>query len=326
MRRSDLCGWVHDAAGAAAIIGDPQNDVTDDQGAIEFILGTPSFDSDKPPVILFDALRALHGTWKRGKQGIGDCVSWGYELAATLVHAVDIFVRKEPWVWGGEFATEPIYGGSRVEARGVSRGGWSDGSYGAAAAKFVTKWGALRRINYALTTGNPEHDLTRYSAERAKQWGNYGCGGESDGGKLDLVARETPVSSADLTRTFEEAAVCIENGFPVPVCSDQGFGPRGAEGFAKPSGTWMHCMCFAGVRYDRPGLLLTNSWGNSWGTSKPFYPLNYWPEVQKCSAWIEPEVATRMLSKWEDSFALTGVDGLKRRKIDWESGWEIVGR
>lgn len=282
---------------------------------------------DGNPVILFDALKAIHPTWRRGAQGIGDCVAWGFELACTIVTAVDIYHKKKPWMWKGEYATEPIYGGSRVEARGRSQGGWSDGSYGGAAAKWLTKWGALRRLNYSLKTGIAEHDLTKYDAKRAKDWGNWGCGGRPDSGKLDAVAKEFPVREAYLVTKYEDAVSAIENGWPIAVCSGQGLGQRNSDGFAPPRGSWAHCMCFTGVRYDKPGLLCTNSWGNSWGTSNPFGPgLNdYWAEVRKCSAWVDARTVEGMLRQ-QDSYVICGVDGLEPRNIDWSLGWEISGR
>lgn len=279
------------------------------------------------PVILFDALKVVHPNWKRGAQGIGDCVSWGYELACTLATAVDIIYHKNPLLWRGEYATEPIYGGSRVEARGRSSGGWSDGSYGAAAAKWITKYGCLRRLNYSVATGNEEHDLSRYSADKAKNWGNYGCGGRYDSGKLDEIAREFPCRSAYLVTRYEDAVSAIENGWPVAVCSGQGLGKRDSNGFAPARGSWSHCMLFSGVRYDTPGLLCTNSWGNSWGTSAPFGPGldDYWAEVRKCSAWVDAGTCDRMLRQ-QDSFVVTGIDGLEPREIDWSVGWDISGR
>src|SRR5690606_9024346 len=140
------------------------------------------FKGDKVDTFLYRSLYKAHkhkfGTdWKVGSQGIGDCVSWGW------AHAVDIHTAV---LWGhGEIsdwkpaATESIYGGSRVEASGRSRGGYSDGSYGGAAAKWVRDWGIVFRERY------DDHDLTVYSSTRAKAWGNFGNGGEGDNGKLD---------------------------------------------------------------------------------------------------------------------------------------------
>lgn len=328
---ADYCGWIHNPDGVARIIGDgsvPVWEMTDlDRHELRCGDVMGRMETDKPPIMLTDALLESEPGWKRDRQGIGDCVSFGFELCASLVHAVDINIHGLPWLWHGPYATEPIYGGSRAEARGVKTGGWSDGSYGAAAAKWLTKWGALLRADYSKSTGNADHDLRVYSADRAKQWGNYGCGGAKDSDKLDMIAKETPVKSAHLVRSFLDGAAAIESGYPLAVCSGQGFGARGKDGFAPATGSWAHCMCFAGLRYDIPALLLLNSWGNSWGTTAPFYPANY-PhlEVLKCAAWVRADVVTSMFAQWEDSFALTGIQGLKRREIDWSKGWEVKGR
>lgn len=279
---------------------------------------------DGKPIILLEALLAIEPSWKRGAQGIGDCVSWGWELAAGIATAVDIFVNDEPWQWRGLYATEPIYGGSRVEARGKSSGGWRDGSYGGAAAKWVTKWGCLRRLNYSLATGNEEHNLTTYNSDKAKNWGNYGCGGKSDMGALDRVAKEYPVKETYLVTSYDDAVSAIENGWPITVCSGQGLGQRDSDGFAPARGSWSHCMCFTGVRYDKPGLLCTNSWGNSWGTKRPFGKgiESTHDEIKKCSAWVSAKTVDRML-KQQDSYIVTGVRGLEPRDINWGEKWDV---
>jgi hypothetical protein len=323
-------GWQPNPAGVKAILADDDAAVWPISARSEERLNIAQtlerMGTDTPPVILFDALMPLQPSWARGSQGIGDCVSWGFELCAALNIAVDIMVRKAPWKWAGEVATEPIYAGSRVEARGVDRGGYSDGSYGGAAAQWLTQWGVLHRIDYSLATGNKEHDLRTYSADRAKSWGNYGCGGKDDQGKLDTVAKSYPVEAAHLVTKFAVAAAAIESGYAIPVCSNLGFGARSANGFAPRKGSWSHCMALTGVRYDKPGLLLTNSWGNSWGDEAPFYPTDYpYAEVIKCSAWITQAAVEAMLAQ-EDSYILTGVAGLERRAIDWATGWNIGGR
>jgi hypothetical protein len=266
--------------------------------------------------VLYPALFSLHPSWRRGSQGIGDCVSWGYELACTLLKAIQIVSLGRPEMWHAEVATESIYGGSRVEARGRKTGGWSDGSYGAAAAKWVHEWGVLLRQNYSQQTGNSDHDLSSYSSKRAKDWGNWGCGGQSDKDALDLVAREHPVQTVSLVATFDEAAAAIQNGFPVPVCSGQGFSSaRDKEGFCAPQGSWAHCMCFIGVRYGaRPGLLCANSWGRS--VKGPFWPAEAPEAITWCAWWVDADVCNRMLSG-RDSFALSNFKGFPARKLDF---------
>jgi len=264
---------------------------------------------DREPILLYRALYEAHrsrfGTdWKVGAQGIGDCVSWGWAHGADIHLAVlwKLGVSSE---WKPA-ATEAIYGGSRVEAEGVSFGGWSDGSYGGSAAKWVRDWGILFRQPYEGV------DLTTYSSKRAKDWGAYGCGGRGDSGKLDEVAKKHPVRHVALVTGFEDAAVAIASGYPVPVCSGQGFSKvRDRDGFARPSGSWAHCMCFVGVRYEpRPGLLCLNSWGTSW-ISGPKFPADQ-PDG---SFWVDAEVATRML-RGRDSFAVSGIEGFPYRNLD----------
>lgn len=271
--------------------------------------------ADGQPVLLYRALykahQAKYGTaFSVGRQGIGDCVSWGWAHAANI-HLAVMWELGDSAEWH-DAATEAIYGGSRVEARGKTFGGWSDGSYGSAAAKWVRDWGCVFRQRYDGV------DLTTYSATRAKDWGAYGCGGKSDNGALDTIAKQHPVRDVALVRSFEEAAAAIASGYPVAVCSMQGFASsRDSDGFARASGSWAHCMCFIGVRYDRPGLLCLNSWGATW-ISGPKWPADQ-PEG---SFWVEAAVATRMLSGG-DSFAVSGYEGFPYRPLD-HGNWVMV--
>lgn len=275
-------------------------------------------DDDKTQVLLYrPMLKAYQRKYGKpfvvGQQGIGDCVSWGYKHGCDITLAVDCelgAVPREDWI---EAATEAIYGGSRVEAHGgpPPNGGWGDGSYGGGASKFLHDFGVCFRKDY------PEFgfDLTQYSSRRAKDWGNYGCGGQSDNGRFDAEAKKHPVRNVSLVVDFDEAAAAIKSGYPVPVCSGQGFSSsRDQAGFCRPSGGWSHCMCFIGVRYDRPGLLCLNSWGPSWVSGPK------WPDDQpEGSFWVDADVATRML-RGRDSFALAGVGGFKWRDLkhgDW---------
>lgn len=280
------------------------------------------FARDDSPVLLYRALYEAHAAhhggqqWIVGAQGIGDCVSWGWAHGANIRLAVDWKLGNSGG-WSNA-ATEAIYGGSRVEARcgddKSCKGGWGDGSYGGAAAKWVRDWGIVFRQPY-----NPIGiDLSEYDAGRAKQWGNFGCGGSGDNGRLDKIARDHPCE-VTLVTSFEEAAAAIASGYPVPVCSGQGFSSkRDNEGFCRASGSWSHCMCFVGVRYgERPGLLCLNSWGPTWVTGPK------WPDDQPDgSFWVDRATAERML-RGEDSFAIASVAGFKFRDLH-HGDWAVV--
>ena len=242
--------------------------------------------------------------WVVGRQGIGDCVSWGFAHSVWIAQCVDWETGRLPNPPPFP-ATESIYGGSRVEARGKKTAGYSDGSYGGAAAKWVRDWGVVFREKY------PEHDLTVYSSSRAKDWGNWGNGGQNDRGKLDAVAKQHPAKHVALVRNFKEAAAAIESGFPVAVCSGYSFSTtRDAQGFSArtPQG-WAHCMALISVRYDRPGCLCLNSWGPSW-VSGPKYP----DDMPEGAFWIDAKHIDGMLSG-EDSFAVGSVDGFRWRDL-----------
>lgn len=280
----------------------------------DFVLDYAAMARDQDPIILAEALIETMPRWRRGRQGIGDCVSWGWEMVATCAAAWQSL--NEPGTrFRGEYATEPIYGGSRVEARGRRTGGWSDGSYGGAAAKWSTDWGCLLRADLSAV-GSAEYDLRQYDSQKAKNWGHYGCGGKNDASKLDQAAKDYPLGHCVLVTNFDDAALAIANGYPIAVCSMYGFGSRGRDGFAPHRGSWAHCMCFVGVRFDQPGLLCMNSWGNSWGTKDPHAYVDH-PELQKCTAWVSARDVNGML-RGRDSFAGGRPAKLERKPIQWE--------
>lgn len=273
-------------------------------------------------VFLWVYLLAVCPTWRRGAQGIGDCVSWGAELVATMLMAIGAALRGESWE--GEAATEPIYGGSRVEANGGRLAGYSDGSYGAAAAKWLRNWGVILRADYSAITGNPEHDLRRYDKDKAKRWGNFGCGGAKDArgeGPLDVVARKHPVKSTSLVQNAEQADAAIQSGYPISVASNIGFGNmrRNADGVVRASGTWNHQMMIAGVRWLRGQrqFRLFQSWGKS--ASGPDPGIND-QAISDCSWWITEEDANRIFRQG-DSFAFSDLQGFPPRALNFKGAW-----
>ena len=270
---------------------------------------------------LREAHKAAYGTeWTCGRQGIGDCVSWAWAHAINTATAVE-------WKLGTinewrAVSTESIYGAARVNARGFPidgkqpYGGFQDGSYGAAAAKAVTTYGVLFRRKY------DHYDLTTYSADRAKEWGAYGLGGKDDNGRAEEEARKFLVKNVAYVRTFEGASKAIDSGYPVAVCSQQGFRPnsgkvRDKDGFGPPDGVWAHGMCFVATRYDRPGLLCVNQWGEDW-ISGPVWPA----DQPKGTFWVDAAVVNGMLAGTYngrpnyDSFCVAALAGFEKRPLD----------
>jgi hypothetical protein len=243
--------------------------------------------------------------WKRGAQKIGSCVGWGWALSCDILAACDIHVRSEAEVYGGRVLEASVYAFSRVEVRGQRNLG-GDGSYGGAAAKAVTKFGTL---HYGIDYGGDR--FTDNSGTREKEWGREGVPD-----RLEKYAANHKVSSVALTTSFEDAARAIQNGYPVAVCSMQGFSMTQREGYLTPMGSWAHCMMFAGVRWKPyPALLCVNSWGDCYsGDVDKTLPVQF----QRSAGWVRAETCTRML-KGEDSFALSGYSGFAPRKL--EGNW-----
>jgi hypothetical protein len=137
---------------------------------------------------------------------------------------------------------------------------------------------------------------------------------------LEKYAAEHTVSSVALVRTFEDAARAIQNGYPVAVCSMQGFSMTLRDGgYLSPMGSWAHCMMFAGVRWKPyPALLCVNSWGDCYsGDVDTALPVQF----QRSAGWVRAETCSRMLSG-EDSFALSGYSGFAPRTLpaNWLEG------
>jgi hypothetical protein len=86
-------------------------------------------------VFLWLPLLAVKPHWRRGAQEIGSCVAWGAELVATMLMAMQHVAGESSWT--EEAATEPIYGGCRVEALGERSGGYTDGAAGSWAAEWL---------------------------------------------------------------------------------------------------------------------------------------------------------------------------------------------
>lgn len=234
-------------------------------------------------------------------QELGDCVGQHFTLGVDALCAVEVTAgqREE---WRGRFSTEVTYALSRVEVGGGRIRG-DDGSTGAWAAQALLQYGSLLRGRYG------DYDLTKYRPDLAKRWGDMGCPDE-----LEREAREHPIKAAPLVESAAEAADSIANGYPVPICSNQGFTNKtDKDGFLTPRGKWYHCMLAWGVdtKSERKGFELAQKWPLSW-VSGPKHKLG----TAACGFWVDYEVVDRMLRQG-DSYALADFVGFPRRKLDY---------
>lgn len=301
----DLCGWRPDDERTA----DFASQVRPLASVSPVLLQT-----ERKDVHLWNALKQVHPSWRRGAQGIGDCVSWGAELCATMLMALQSVKGTSQFV--AEGATEPIYGGCRVEALGKDRGGRSDGAFGASAAKWLRDWGCILRVDMSQETGISEHDLRSYSKTRAKDWGDYGCGGRNDRGKLDGAAREMPIQHVVQVTTVEECAAAIGNLYPVSIASMAGFGQmrRDSRGVCKRSGQWAHQMMIGGVRWraGEPEFRIFQSWGDS--CSGPDPGIND-PAISACS-WWSTAADVGWILRTGDCWCFGDIQGLPPQRLD----------
>jgi hypothetical protein len=239
----------------------------------------------------------LQGYFPYPAQDIGCCVSRGFSEGIDLLECVEIAVGREAEVFTPT-SHEAIYGMARVDVGG-QRGSYEDGAVGAWAAKAVTLIGTV-----AQDVVGP------YSDRLAKDWGARGV---PDAVKQKAARHKVKTSS--LVRTYAELEDALANGYPVPVCSNQGFTlRRDAQGFCRPEGTWLHCMLICGVRTDRPGACILQSWG----MDVPSGPLDL--DQPPNSFFADRAVIESMLAM-RDSWALSRFDGYKRQDLPARWSW-----
>lgn len=234
------------------------------------------------------------------QQSVGCCVGCGWKHSVDVCQAAQIVQgKKAEWK---PVSVEVIYGGSRVEVGGARLSG--DGSVGAWAAKWVREWGVVPMEKF------PSVDLSTFSPTRARTFGRKGVSKD-----LEAIAKEHPVKNTALVKSFADVGRAIRQGYPVAVCSDQGFTmERDKDGFARASGTWNHCMAIIGVRGGaRPGAFILNSWGDNAHTG-PVWPA----DAPVAGFWADADVVDRMVRQG-DSFALSELVGFPARDVkpDW---------
>ena len=234
----------------------------------------------------------------RNQGGVGSCVSFGTAAAIEATMSAEIFngdIEEQR-----DLCQEVIYGGSRVEIGGGRVGG--DGSIGAWAAEFVRIYGVIDRGIYG------KYDLTKYDERRCREWGNRGVPDD-----LEPEVKKHPIQTVTMVRTWEDAKAALAQGYGIAICSGQGFTmQRDADGFARASGSWAHCMALLGYQQGkREGGWICNSWGPSAHTGPGGAG-----DPPPCGFWADAATINRMLGE-KDSWAFSAVQGFPLRKIRW---------
>jgi len=245
----------------------------------------------------------------------GICVGCAAAHVISTTQATELVVDDSE-AWNGMASVESLYGLSRVEARGYKRNNGGDGSNGSMVCRGALKFGVVTQQDYSKETGVRSHDLRKFSISKTVDWGKYGSGGRYDRGKLDRVSKRFPLKTASLVTSFDGCAKGIENGYCTIVCSNVGYEDvRDKDGFCKRSGEWNHAMAIVGVRWDRPGLLVVNSWSN-YIKDTNMYPNDIPAGLLRSSFWISPDDANLML-KQNDSYILSPFEhGFEPRSVN----------
>lgn len=266
---------------------------------------------DNRSVFLWKAEEKVLGrvlpSWDQGP--FGECVSFGWGRTAQDIMLQQIALgAAEEWP-GHEVATEPIYGGSRVQIGGGKIRG--DGSVGAWAAQWVQRYGIACREKIG------DYDLSTYSGQLGRKWG------VKPGVPVEIqnAARRHPIKTVAQVRSGEEIWAAIGSGYPVAVCSDFGFEGRvPPDGIFERHGTWGHCMEIRG-RFVSPHkgqcVVIQNSWGGYLPTiAVDTADAGQVQLPQGCFA-VRLQTAAQMAAEG-DTFTASGLVGFPRRKpLEW---------
>ncbi|MCS6864833.1 MAG: hypothetical protein RMJ56_06715 [Gemmataceae bacterium] len=233
------------------------------------------------------------------QQNVGCCVGCGWKHCADVCQATAI-ASGHAFTWQ-PVSAEVIYGGSRVDVGGGRLSG--DGSVGAWAKEYVSSRGGIVPMQKFTSA-----DLSHFSPARARAFGYRGIPPD-----IAAFARRHPVQSCALVTRWRDAKRAIQQGYPVAICSNQGFSlERDDTGRCRPQGVWYHCLALIAIRTTpHEGGFLLNSWGET-AHRGPLWP----PDMPPAGFWADAAILDGMLQQG-DSFALADVAGFPQRRLDW---------
>jgi hypothetical protein len=286
-----LCGWAPHPEDVEAILKTLPAPLFGD--AAPHLAGTWDGKSD---IKLWDAcIKVTGANLPADKQTIGDCVSHGHARGIDYLQCVQIALNKaniNEFVEGKESAmSEGLYGNMRKRAGQLS---YSDGASG------------IWAVDSLLKDGCPVRNGKPYDGSLAK---SYGAKGTPDAIYQSGVSRL--LKQYILVKTPDEAADLLSNGYPITICSNQGFTmKRDADGICEASGSWSHCMLIIGMLMTagvRTFVIL-----QSWGQNTPSGPVTRnMPDNSFC---CRESAFTRILNA-RDSYGLTSIPGFPSQDI-----------
>ncbi|MFH0982007.1 MAG: LAGLIDADG family homing endonuclease [Planctomycetota bacterium] len=249
-----------------------------------------------------------------GGLAVHNCVGHGWTRLAEdcILWAIG---SGQAMAWPGQLSVAVNYAGSRVEVGGGKLRG--DGSVGAWAAQWVSKYGVLPKkviggINLDVS-GQAEDEL-------ARRWGRPGAGVPD---ALEPEAKLHPIETVSLADDIDTALGLLANGYAGAMCSNLAFQTvRNAEGVCEfnPRDRWPHCMEVRGVCRLKSGeyvVAIQQSWGNNpTGPNKVTLYSGREVTLPEGVFFIRLDPFAKGIAA-KDTFFGSGVKGFPRRPIDW---------
>ena len=251
------------------------------------------------------------GRLKALNQGsVGSCVGVATARLIDHLQSLDIDLRKQDETFCDLTSPEWCYATGR-EAGGMLGGG--DGSTNSGQLKALERFGVLFQRVY----GN--HDLTKYSVSRCRDWGKRGAPDS-----LKPEAQRHKLLKSFRVRTVGQWWSLAGAGFPINLCSRWGgSGSRDSDGYMRRSQRWAHSMGNPGARREHRSrgrsFLIVNSWGSGWAKSGAI-----WPKDMPYGAFWISEADASWIIKNGEVIAYADFEGGFKKPYDWSSpvAWE----
>jgi hypothetical protein len=247
-----LCGWKKELA--------PKENAKFAHTLPQFkIMGANDDDWKGKRRMLWECTRKVLGKdTPNYRQEIGDCTSFGAKNVMEYLQCTRIVIDGQDETFKPIFPSY-FYGCSRVYI-GQGQLGSGDGSMGVWTQEAAKKYGVLSM---------DAENCPAYSGSTASKWGMAGPDKQ-----FVPIAQKNLVQTTAKIMSKEELANGLYHGYPLAVCSNQGFSYGvDSQGFHQPQGNWGHCMTVIGYE-DHPTLglyfLILNSWGDMFGHLKDF--------------------------------------------------------
>jgi hypothetical protein len=289
-------GWIDDREAVVEIASQLETPLFGDTEAANIS------EKDLPKnVLLWRCVKEATGMDKlpvRQQGKVGSCVGHGTCRAIEYTNIIEICQGDQEEF---KFLSRILsYQGGRVVV-GNNRFKGRQGSLGVFSAQFAHSYGNLdedsKLIDYS------------YSDEKCKNMQDNPVPSVI----LDFI-KDYKVSNITSVRNWVECKKALSQGYGISVSSKVGFTKnRLPNGICKRDSNWFHCTALIGymtINNDEYGVI-ENSWGDYMGQDNPV------PENANNGCFLAHSSDMGVMLDQSDSWAFAGLNGFKKRKIDW---------